>query len=46
MATELFGIEQILNPKHEIRAKHPAGINSKQSQMTKFQIFKTEDLKI
>jgi hypothetical protein len=34
-----------LNPKHEIRAKLPEGINSKQSQMTKFQIFQTREFR-
>jgi hypothetical protein len=35
-------IVAILSPKHEIQAKHPAGINSKQSPMIKFQMFETK----
>jgi hypothetical protein len=35
MAAKLFSIQRALNPKHEIR-------NSKQSQMTKFQMFETD----
>jgi hypothetical protein len=38
MATTLLEIERILNTKHEIR-------NSKQSQITKFQMFQTREFK-
>jgi hypothetical protein len=34
-----------LNPKHEIRAKRPTRTNSKQSQITKFQMFQTREFR-
>jgi hypothetical protein len=33
------------NPKHEIRAKRPAGPIRNNSKMTKFQMFKTKSLR-
>jgi len=33
--------EKGLNPKHEMRAKHPTGINPKQYPMTKIQMIQT-----
>ena len=42
MDVKFNGIKMLrgfINPKHEIRAKHPVGINSKQIRMTKITKF-------